>query len=246
MSLSQNVRVTNARGVAFGVAVVASVMITLSALTGADWLWWARAPILMPLVVLFTVLTRPVPRSRVFVGLLAAQVFSWFGDIALASEGDYFVLGVGMFLLAQVSYIITFLSISGRHLVRRRPLVVLPYALYLIVMLVLVLPKADDLALPLVIYGTTLTAMALVAADTWPRVPPPARQYLLFGSILFVISDSLIALTKFEVVPDNNLVAALLIGTYCAAQLLLALGVLGSTATSPSAVPGGGVRTSPP
>ncbi|MCB0914784.1 MAG: lysoplasmalogenase [Actinobacteria bacterium] len=215
-----------ARTLLLAVAIVASILITGAALTGASWLAWARAPLLMPLIVLVTLLWRPLPGLRVLIPLLAAQVFSWFGDIALASEGDYFVLGVGMFLLAQVSYIATFLGIPGNHLLRQRPVVIVPYAVYLAVMLTLVVPKAGDLALPLVVYGTTLTAMAVFAADTWARVPKPAGLLLLFGSILFVTSDSLIALTKFEVVPDNNPVAAVLIGTYCAAQIMLALGVL--------------------
>jgi uncharacterized membrane protein YhhN len=207
-------------------AVVAGILITLGALTDADWLAWARAPILMPLVVLFTVLSRPLPRGRVLAPLLAAQVFSWFGDIALASEGDFFVLGVGMFLLAQISYIVTFLGIRGAHLIRQRPVVIAPYALYLIGMLALVVPEAGDLALPVVVYGATLTAMAVFAADTWARVPRGTGQLLVFGSILFVISDSLIALTEFGAAPDTYLVAAILIGTYCAAQIMLAFGVL--------------------
>ena len=36
----------------------------------------------------------------------------------------------------------------------------------------------------------------------------------------------MIALTKFEVVPQGAVAATILIGTYCAAQILIALGVL--------------------
>lgn len=213
-------------------AIIVSVIITLGSLTGADALAWARAPLLMPLVVVFTLLTRPLPGARVLVPLLAAQVFSWFGDIALASEGDFFVIGVGMFLLAQVSYIVTFLGIKGPHLVKLKAVVLLPYVAYYVGILALVLPKAGDLAAPLVVYGATLTGMAVAAMDAWPRVPPAMARMLLGGSILFVASDSLIALTKFDIVPDNGFVSAILIGTYCAAQILLALGVLGSVRAS--------------
>lgn len=217
-----------ARQIALIAALIVSVIITIGSLTEGALFGWARAPLLMPIVVLMTLLSRPLPGARVLVPLLAAQVFSWFGDIALASEGDYFVLGVGMFLLAQVSYIVTFLGIKGPHQLRIKPVVLVPYLVYYVGILALVLPKAGELALPLVVYGTTLTAMAVFAMDTWPRVSPLAARMLLFGSILFVTSDSLIALTKFDIVPDNGFVAAILIGTYCAAQVMLALGVLGS------------------
>ena len=217
-----------ARQVVLAAAILASVIITIGSLTEGELFGWARAPLLMPIVVVFTLLSRPLPGARVLVPLLAAQVFSWFGDIALASEGDYFVLGVAMFLLAQVSYIVTFLGIKGQHLLRLRPVVIVPYLVYYVGILALVLPKAGELALPLVVYGTTLTAMAVFAMDAWPRVPPSAARMLLIGSILFVTSDSLIALTKFDIVPDNGFVSAILIGTYCVAQILLAMGVLGA------------------
>lgn len=216
----------------FIASIVVSGLIILQAATGAAWLAWARAPLLMPFVLGWTLLTRPVPTRRILVPLLIAQVFSFFGDLLLAAEGQ-FVPGVAMFLLAQVAYIVTFLGWRGPHLIRLKPWTVLPYAAYLAAMLIVVVPRAGELALPIVVYGTTLCAMAAVAMDATARIEPRSARALLIGTILFVISDSMIALTKFEVVAQGAIAATILIGTYCAAQILIALGVLGGRAGRP-------------
>lgn len=227
-------RQSNAWRIVFAASLVASGLIILRTAFDISWLAWARAPLLMPFVFVWTLLTQPRPERRVFAPLLLAQVFSFLGDVLLAADG-LFVPGVAMFLLAQVCYIVTFTGWRGPHLIKLRPWTVVPYVAYLAAMLIVVVPRAGDLALPIVVYGTTLCAMAAVAMDATARIEPWAAKALLFGTILFVISDSMIALTKFEVVPQGAVAATILIGTYCAAQILIALGVLrGQVGTAPA------------
>lgn len=210
-----------------GLAALASILITINAATHDAVLPWARAPLLMPFLIVYVVLRRPWRDGRTIGWLLAAQVLSWVGDVALATDNaTLFLVGVGFFLLAQVSYIVTFRTIPGGHLVRRRPIVLVPYGIYLVGMMALVLPDAGALWPALLVYGLLLLGMAVAAVDAWDRVGSPARGLLLLGSVLFVISDSLIALTKFGPIERSAAVATVLIGTYCIAQILLALGIL--------------------
>ncbi len=218
---------TGAAKVFLGLAVIASVLITLNSATDGDAIPWARAPLLMPWLVLVVIFDRPRPAPRFVAWLLVAQVLSWLGDIALALDDDaVFLVGVGCFLLAQASYIVTFLRIPGAGLIKQRPILLAPYGLYLVAMMAVVLPGAGMLAPALVVYGSLLLAMAIFAMNAWSKVPRRAAWLLLIGSILFVISDSLIAVTKFGPLERTPLVGTVLIGTYCIAQIMLALGVL--------------------
>ncbi len=219
---------TRARQVFLALAVIASLLIVIGTATGGDVFGWARAPLLMPFVFIFTLFARPRPTPRFFVILLVAQVFSWLGDIALALGIDaLFLVGVALFLCAQISYILTFRGIPGDHLLKRKRWVLLPYVVYWVGILALMLPRVEvALVVPLLIYGTVLISMAVAAVDTWDRVPRVAGQMLLAGSILFVISDSMIALTKFGPLHSGAVEDTILIGTYCVAQILLALGVI--------------------
>ena len=219
---------TRARQVFLGLSVVAAALKEKSTASGGDVLGWARAPILMPFIIVFTWLSKPTPTPRFFMMLLTAQVFSWLGDIALALGIDaLFLVGVALFLCAQISYILTFRRIPGNHLLKRRRWVLAPYVVYWVAILALMLPRVEvALIVPLFIYGTVLISMAVFAVDTWDRVPRDAARMLVAGSILFVISDSMIALTKFGPLHSGAVEDTILIGTYCIAQILLALGVI--------------------
>ncbi len=76
MCSSRSATTARARTVLLSVAVVAGVLIEFGALTDAEWLAWARGPILIPLVLLSTLLTRPSPQPRVLIPLSTAQVFA--------------------------------------------------------------------------------------------------------------------------------------------------------------------------
>ena len=213
--------------IAMWLAGAASLLIVVEAASDGALLPWARAPLLMPFLVIGTLLVRPAPARAVLGWLVAAQVLSWFGDIALATPIDaLFLVGVGFFLLAQISYIVTFTRIPGRGMIRQRPWLLVFYVAYFVAMMAVVLPGANELAPALVIYGGVLLSMAAMAMNTWGKVDRRSAVLLVVGSILFVISDSLIAVTNFGPVDDSAAVATVLIGTYCLAQIMLAIGVL--------------------
>ena len=174
MTDAQTFTMSTAQKVVFGIAVLLSIAIVIAALAQNAVLGWAQAPLLMPVVIVFTLMTRPLPRRRLLVWLVIAQIFSFFGDLFLSRWVDNFIVGIGMFLIAQIAYIVTFLGIPGEHWLRRRPVVFLPYLAFLVLLMVIVLPKAGDLAIPLIVYGCCLLGMALAAVDTRQRVPSRA------------------------------------------------------------------------
>lgn len=206
-------------------ALIASVLILLYTATESPALAWARAWLLMPVLAMYVLAAVRQRAGALLWWLLTAQLMSWLGDIALALPDDaMFIVGVGFFLLAQVAYIVTFTRIKGRHLVGQKPWLAVPYLLYFAAMMAVVVPTAAELLPAVAVYGAVLVTMALMALDASGRVAPSVAPKFIVGSILFVISDSLIALTNFGPIPSSNVVGVVLLGTYCAAQILLAWG----------------------
>lgn len=175
--------------------------------------------LLMPALATFlAVAGRPV-RDRLQRLVLVALGLSWLGDLlpALVPEGAAFLVMVGCFFLAQVTYVAAFLPYVhgglGRH-----PWAAIPYLLVLAVMLALVLPGAGSLVVPVVLYGLSLTAMAVVALGV--------DRATAVGAAIFLVSDSLLSFDRFV---DGYQLAhqgLAVMGTYIVGQGLIALGVM--------------------
>jgi alkenylglycerophosphocholine/alkenylglycerophosphoethanolamine hydrolase len=126
-------------------------------------------------------------RFRLLLGFLCCSA----GDYILRKPQG-FVAGVFGFLLAQLAFIAAFTRLtSGRRL--GRPALLAPlggFAGYAVALLSLLWPHLGELRIPVVAYGLTLAAMG---ASAWWTGIPAARV----GALLFLTSDSLLALDKF-------------------------------------------------
>jgi len=74
---------------------------------------------------------------------------------------------------------------------------------------------------PVVVYGLTLTAMAVLATGL--------GRLTGLGGALFMLSDSLIALKAFREW-DGRALSMAVMGTYAAAEALLVMGIVRQTA----------------
>lgn len=126
--------------------------------------------------------------------MLAALIFSWLGDVLLMLPGeDFFMGGLVAFLSAHVCYIWIF-SRGGTF----RPLRVLPFLVYVALLLAGPLngKLPEDLRVPLYTYVAVITAMGVMASLR--NTQRPGYELVLIGSILFILSDSFLALNKFS------------------------------------------------
>ena len=190
-------------------------------------------PLLISLLALwFFIKTRPFrhPFERwILVGLL----FSIGGDTLLMfvengpKDDRFFLLGLGSFLLAQLSYLTGFLKYPDARTgaVSQRPFLALPFLLYLIVLLSSLwegIPEA--MTLPVAIYALAIVGMAVAAYNLRNKLPFTAFSPLIAGVLLFVLSDSLIAINKFgDPIP---LARIFIMSTYIIGQYLIVLGVI--------------------
>ncbi|MBB6095320.1 putative membrane protein YhhN [Povalibacter uvarum] len=151
--------------------------------------------------------------------LVAALLCSAAGDAFLGIDGErLFVPGLASFLIAHVFYATIFVRSGSPVLSRRRKIVFAAIVAFAVGYATILWPVLGALQWPVTAYMTVITVMALCSL----RMRSPL---LPLGAILFMISDSLIALGKF-------LSAAEWLGpsvwiTYAAAQLLLTYGLVG-------------------
>ena len=126
--------------------------------------------------------------------MAAALFFSWLGDILLMRPGEgFFMGGLAAFLSAHVCYIWIFTRGATFY-----PLRVLPFLVYVALLLVGPLngKVPDNLQIPVYAYVIVITAMGSVASLR--NTQRPGYELVLIGSILFILSDSFLALNKFS------------------------------------------------
>lgn len=198
-------------------------------------------PLLMPLLVAWLIADARHDRSAPLVLLLVGLVFAWIGDLLLLGDGDLlFGLGIAAFLVTQVVYSAAFVRVPGlrfrrgilipprgpvRGLVAEHRVLVLPFAAYVAVLAWQLWPTAGAFRVPVLVYGCALMVMSLCALNLVHRVPAKAAWVTFAGSVLFVASDSLIAMTSLGALITSPAIDAIVMLTYIAAQGLIALGL---------------------
>jgi len=157
--------------------------------------------------------------------ILIALFFSWIGDITLqlsSIKEDFFLVGLGSFLVAQLLYMVAFFSTKGPNVVSRKIYLALPVVIYCVFILWLLWDGLGDMMLPVTVYCVIIHIMLLAAINRKEKVNSQSYQLVLFGAILFILSDSLIAINKFE--QSFELARIVIMTSYVTAQYLIAIG----------------------
>jgi uncharacterized membrane protein YhhN len=162
--------------------------------------------------------TLPLYKPLVMCGL----VFSLFGDVFLMLPRDRFVAGLVSFLIAHLLYVRAFVDGGGEGF-RFTPWILLLFAVYAAVLLRILLPHVTrTLKVPVIVYAAALLVMAWQAAERG-AAGLPGGSFAAAGGVLFVVSDSALALDRFR----RRFPAAqpLVLATYFLAQALIALSI---------------------
>lgn len=162
---------------------------------------------------------------------LVAFFFSWIGDLLMmsASEFTFFMLGIASFLITQVVYIFLFLrtiDLSGNmSFLKKKPIWLIPYMAFGLIIYIVLFPQLDAvLRIAIFVYMVALLSMSAMALNRFGNGHPVSFSLVFAGSLLFVLSDSMIAINRFLVaIPYEGL---LIMTTYIAAQYLIMLGLL--------------------
>lgn len=193
---------------------------------------YALKPLLMISLAGWYWVNAPKPLSRVSVLLLVSLFFSLWGDVFLMIQprGELlFLCGLFSFLLAHLCYINAYRIGSPaitQGILRRQWWWAIPLFLFEAGLLWLIAPKLSFVALPVGLYATVLVFMVLFALNRWGSVPQSSFTKVVLGALIFMASDSMIALNAFyQPIPSARL---LILSTYCLAQWLIIWGMLES------------------
>ncbi|MET6998965.1 lysoplasmalogenase [Chitinophaga defluvii] len=184
-------------------------------------------PLLMVLLALYFMSNTGHVRAIYRYLLLAALAFSFGGDVLLMFDGrgmTFFIAGLGSFLLAHMMYILFFLKI--RYTNDPRPdchyFAAFITEAIVIAFIFFMLPYLGDMTIPVIIYAIGISFTLLCALHAFRLQQQTAGWYCILGAILFIISDSLIAVGKFyQPIPLGGVLVML---TYGLAQAGLVYG----------------------
>ncbi|WP_440069236.1 lysoplasmalogenase [Tenacibaculum discolor] len=129
--------------------------------------------------------------------LLSALFFSFWGDVFLLDKANFFVFGLASFLVAHVVYIKITTSFLYKDSAVRILTSAIPFVLLFVGLLGLIYNNLGDMLLPVIVYGVAISTFGTAALLNYRQQKTTANTWLLLGAILFIASDSLIALNNF-------------------------------------------------
>lgn len=207
------------------------IILTLLAIGSAILFIWAEyngpplqiyifKPLTMVFIILIAVLK--TKESQVFYAfaVIAGLVFSIGGDIFLMLPSDQFILGLISFLIAHLFYISAF---TYQSKIRRVPWALIPFVIYGILIFVILSPHLGAMKPPVAVYIVVILVMGWRAWERWSQAAEKSALLAFFGAVLFIISDSILALNRFR--EPFAVARALNLSTYFAAQWLIALSI---------------------
>lgn len=206
--------------------VIASLEL-LGHLLGVEEINRVTKPLLMPALIFYFVKRVPVTPLNRFI--ILALFLSFLGDtlLMLVPRSEYFfIAGLGSFLIAHIVYIIinmNAISHGDRGLKPQwQDLIFVAFGLGVFS---LINNDLGSMYAPVLIYTVVICLMAVTARQRWKKVDDYSFKLVMIGSVLFLISDSLLALDKFY--KPFGSADFLVMLTYIAAQFLIVQGLIG-------------------
>ncbi len=188
-------------------------------------------PLLMLTLIVYIVLHRKELSRKALTLVVAGLSFSWLGDVSLMYQDKkeiYFMVGLGAFLVAHIAYI--FLLKEARDSSESKflnPQKIKYIGFFWLVfggLISILYPHLGALKIPVIVYAMAITVMGISALMRYGRTQAKSYMFGLLGAVLFITSDSILAINKF-IEPVNN-AGILIMGTYALAQMCICIGVV--------------------
>lgn len=198
---------------------VVSAWLTISGeYHGPRYLVYFAKPLAVLLLILLALISKyPVSPFYKYM-IVAGLVCSLIGDAFLMLPSDHFTSGLVSFLIAHLFYATAFLFEGNRAF---SYWAVLPLAVYGCFMLSYLWRGLAKLKVPVIVYMFALLLMAGIASSRFLITRQGGSLLAAVGAILFVTSDSTLAIDKFR--KSFRIAQLLILTTYFVAQCLIAL-----------------------
>jgi uncharacterized membrane protein YhhN len=181
----------------------------------------------MPLLIAFFIFQTKNFASGLKKWVTLALAFSWAGDVLLMFESansNFFIFGLLAFLIAHIFYILFYENVIRKEGLSKNYWWFLPVIIYYIALIYILSPNLGDMKLPVRIYGIVISYMLVQALQTGGIKNFGAAVVMIAGAVLFITSDSILAINKFYESFEYAGIAIML--TYGIAQLLITLGAV--------------------
>ena len=186
--------------------------------------YFTKPALLTSLILFFYIQSEAL--SKYIRGLvLFALVFSLLGDIFLMfvdRSSHYFMLGLISFFLAHVFYCLVFFKQINSKM--NPTVLIIVLTMYAFGLFHLLKDNLGDLLVPVICYIIVILMMVIFAFLRQKKVSEKSFNLVFIGAILFVVSDSILALNKFYMPLQFSSINIML--TYGLAQFLIVLGLL--------------------
>lgn len=150
---------------------------------------------------------------------VSALFFSFLGDVLLLFKAQFFVFGLVSFLIAHILYIKLTIAFLKKTSYQKIALISLPFVVFLISFLSLLIDNLGEMQVPVIIYGIVISSFGVVALLNYIQKKTTESLWLFIGAVIFITSDSLIAINKFFA--PNEMYQLLIMITYIVAQYLI-------------------------
>ena len=159
-----------------------------------------------------------------------ALLLAWAGDVSLLMEGEiFFIVGLVLFLLMHLIYIIYFWRIQSLLPVRDGLYFFLPLflvAVFDVLVMIKVVPQAGDLGIPLIAYMIVISLMFVIAFNilSSKKARSLATNFFIPGAAMFLVSDAILGLNMF--IWEDQMIGIAVMLTYGYAQHLMVHGFI--------------------
>ena len=186
----------------------------------------AKPLIVIALILYFLSATKGIQNGFIII-IVRALIFSWLGDLVLMFDSfnkNIFLIGLLAFLFAHLIYIRFFSLVRMGEKIKLKPGLILLVVVYYSGLIFLLFNDLQELKIPVMVYGIVISIMFLLALHMLFIKNKEAGNLMMLGALLFVASDSILAINKFYESFEYAGIAIML--TYAIAQLLITLGAV--------------------
>jgi uncharacterized membrane protein YhhN len=188
---------------------------------------FSKPSLMLILIFYFLINSRKLISAKFLI--ISALFFSWLGDVLLFLDKIYklyFIYGLTFFLAAHIFYIFYFWRMRKINKIGKLPnaLLFAGIAAYSLIFFAFLTPNVKNLFIPLSIYGLVISVMLGMSLTAFDFKKNKFGKLCVVGTLLFVLSDSILAINRF-VSPFKYAMVFIML-TYAVAQLLITEGSL--------------------
>ena len=180
---------------------------------GSAYMVFKLIPMLVLIIMALSTKVQSAKNYKLFICI--GLIFCAFGDYTL----QWFIVGLSCFLLGHIFYILAFYNSSERRIPLLAIIILFLYGLGMIIWIGGSLLQNDELvlAIAVTVYIGVILTMGLSSFKT-------GTLTAVFGAMLFIISDSVLAINRFMF--DVAFSHEIIMLTYYGAQFLLTLSII--------------------